>query len=53
MGYQRLPNDYSGLQQVTAGSRVVTVGYSSSEQVTNWLQWVTGDDDSVTCCNLL
>ena len=53
VGYRSLPNGYSGLQHVTAGNRVVTVGYSSLEQVTEWLQCVTGDDDSVTCCNLL
>ena len=36
-----LPSVYSGLHQVTAGYRVVTVGYSRLQQVTEWLQWVT------------
>ena len=39
--YSKLPIGYSGLQQVTAGHRVVTVGYSRLLQVTEWLQWVT------------
>ena len=30
-----------GLQRVTAGYGVVTVGYSRLQQVTEWLQWVT------------
>ena len=41
MGYSRLPSSYSGLQQVTAGYRVVTEGYSRLQQVTEGLQWVT------------
>ena len=40
-GYSRLPSSYSGLQEVTARYRVVTVGYSRSQHVTEWLQWVT------------
>ena len=31
-GYCRLPNDYNGLQPVTAGYRVVTVGCSRLPQ---------------------
>ncbi len=38
VGYSRLPSGYSGLQQVTASHRVVTVGYSRLKQVTEWLQ---------------
>ena len=41
MGYsslQRLPSGFSGLQQVTASNRVVTVGYSRLQQVTEWLE---------------
>ena len=29
------------LSMVTAAYRVVTVGYSRLQQVTEWLQWVT------------
>ena len=36
--YNRLP---SGLQWVTIGYRVVTVGYRRLQQVTEWLQWGT------------
>ena len=46
-----VPSGYSGLLQitavtewlqwVTAGYRVLTVGYSRLQQVTEWLQWVT------------
>ena len=40
-GNSRLPSGYIGLQQVTAGFRVVTAVYSSLQQVTERLQWVT------------
>ena len=40
VGYSKLPSGYSGLQQVRAGYRLVTVGYNRLEQVTEWLQWV-------------
>ena len=33
-GYSRLPSGYRGLQQLTAGYRVATVGYSSLQHVT-------------------
>ena len=43
-----LPSGYSGLEQVRASYREVTVcysrvpsGYSGLEQFTEWLQWVT------------
>ena len=35
-----LPSGYSGLNQVTARYRVITVGYIRLQQVTEWLQWV-------------
>ena len=38
VGYHMLPSGYSGLQQVTACNRVVTVGYSRLQQVNEWLQ---------------
>ena len=34
---------------VTAGFRVVTVGYSSLEQVTEWLMWVTAGYSGLSC----
>ena len=40
MGYSRLPSGYSGLEQVTASYRVVTVGYSRIQQVIEWLHQV-------------
>ena len=50
VGYSRLPSGYSGLRQITAvtewlqwvsaGNRLVTVGYSRLQQETEWLQWV-------------
>ena len=46
-GYSTLPSGYSGLQQVTARYRVVTVDYSRLEQVTEWLQWVTAGYSSL------
>ena len=39
---------YSGLQQVTAGYRVVTGGYNRLQQVTEWLQWVTAGCSRLT-----
>ena len=39
-GYSRIPRGYSGLQKVTAGYRVVSVGYSRLQQATERLQWV-------------
>ena len=39
--HSRLPSGYSGLQNVTASYRDVTVGYSRLQQVTEWLQRVT------------
>ena len=41
VSYSRLPSGYSGIQLVPADYRVVTLGYSSLQQVTEWLQWVT------------
>ncbi len=41
MGYSRLPSDYSGLEQVAAGYRVVTVGYSRLPSGYSGLQLVT------------
>ena len=43
---QRLSSGYSGLQLVTVGYRVVTVGYSRLLQVTEWLEWVTASYSS-------
>ena len=43
-GFSRLqqsPSGYSGLQQVTAGRRMVTLGDRRLQQVSKWLQWVT------------
>ena len=51
MGYSRLQHvieGYSGLEQVKASSRVVTVGYSRLQQDTEWLQWVTSGYRVVT-----
>ena len=44
------PRGYSALQQVTARYRVVTVGYSRLQHVTEWLQWVTAKYRVVTVC---
>ena len=41
VGYSRLPSVYSGLEQDTAGYRVVTVGSTRLQLVAKWLQWVT------------
>ena len=38
VGDHMLSSSYSGLQQVTAYNRVVTVGYSRLQQVIEWLR---------------
>ena len=43
-----LPSGYRGLHEVTAGYRVVTVGYSRLQQVTECLQWDTAGYRVVT-----
>ena len=58
MGHHMVPSGYSGLQQVTACNRVVTVGYSRLQevtlgysrlqQVTERLQWDTAGYRVVT-----
>ena len=47
VGYSTLPSGYSGLEQVSAGDRVVTLGYCRLQQVTEWLQWVTAGYSSL------